>query len=211
VRTRQIVCALALFTVVAACGSNAHSSVSVSVPTSSPATSGGESRAQREARETQLIAFVRTLRSRLGDDFVGTSGVTDDAGVLTGLDVILLDSDSSRRRVDEVRGLFTATVPTISPDVLHFVFSPVSEKALLAAYEIFNGALANRGLDLASFSSMTVDRASGSLVVVLDGGQPEQAARDSGEIKAWAKEVAPISVQVTIDANPGTNRLDSST
>ena len=87
-------------------------------------------------------------------------------------------------------GCFTATVPTISPDLLHFVFAPFSEKALLAAYEMFNGALANRGLDLATLSSMTVDRVSGSLVVVLDGGKREQAARDSEEIRAWAKEVA---------------------
>jgi hypothetical protein len=206
---RQILCVLALVTSAAACGSTQGSSALETVPPSRRATSGVEDRAQIEARDTQLMAFVRAVRAKLGDDFVGTSGATDGKSVATDIDVILLDGESARSRVPEIRALFVATVPAISPDVLHFVFAPVSEKVLLAAYETFGSALSDGDLELASFISMEVDRASGSLLVVLDGTKAE-AALDAEEIEVWAKSLAPVSVRLTIDQTPGKFQLEPS-
>jgi hypothetical protein len=144
----------------------------------SPITASSEGERYDPAQE-QLHAFIRAVRSKLGDGFVGTRGSRNDAGEVSRIDVILVDSEAVRARVDEVRTLFATVVPTIAPEVLRFVFAPFSA---------------------------TVDRAAGTLVVTLDG-KNDESADDAEQVRDWATAVAPIPVQVKIARDAGRNEL----
>jgi hypothetical protein len=192
-RMKRLVCACVLTLGVSACGSATRSSATTTAPLVTRSASE-VIRHEQVVRNEELFDFVRTMRSKLAEDFVAAEGQTGDSGGLTGLNVILLDRVASHHREQEVRRLFAAMAPTISPRLLRVVFAPVTEKVLLAAYERFTRDLANGG-HLSSLNDAGVERSSGSLVVHLDPDN-KRYTRDAGTIRAIAASFAPVTVRI---------------